>query len=453
MVVSFSVILELFKNQNKTVNLYKENKILNARIATRDESINPSYIYLTKLEDFYTLKNKGNGSFIVIDPDKLMEKTKLSKNYNLIIIEDDIDPAKVINSLNNLFASMKNFENTVLLSLIEDASIKEILDLANKNLGLRLTLNDKNNNIITRNFSKESTRLKSNSYRLDTILIGSISLYDNMSQDKLCQKILFEGFVELIDKSLTSFFLDKHKAIKDLASKHIVEFIQGKNDDARTALALKEIAWANEDKYLLFYMKNLTKESEKNLSDLIESTYEDAALFIKFNGIYMVLANIRKVDKEIFISEIHHTLSSDPKSLCLLSKVIDSFIKLGNVFSFLEKISYSFENGWLNLEEDLFKAYVYSSALDDNFILDSVKELYEYDKEKEDSLFETLYAFLINERSHVKTSKALSVHRNTVVYRINKVEAILDLDLEDAHTRLSIIISCLGLCPSLYKFR
>lgn len=453
MVVSFSVILELFKKQNKTVNIYKENKLLNVKIATRDESINPSYIYLTKLEDFYTLKNKGNGTFIVIDPDKLMEKTKLNMNYNLLIIEEDINPAMVINILNNLFTSMKDFENTVLLSLLEEKSIKEILILANKNLGLCMTLNDKNNNVVIKNFSKELARIKSKSYRLDSGLIGSISLYDNGLQDKVCQKILFDGFSDLIDKTLLTFFLDKHKAIKDLASKLIVEFIQGKNDDIRTIQALEEIGWSSDDKYLLFYMENLTRESEKSLSDLIESSYEDAALFIKFNGVYMVVANIKKVDKEVFTSEIHHILSSDTNSLCLISKAIDNFSQLGKIFVFLNKISKSFTKGILSLDRDLFKAYVYSSELDNNFILDGVKELYEYDKEKEDSLFETLYAFLVNERSHVKTSKALNVHRNTVVYRINKVEGMLNLDLEDAHTRLSIIISCLGLCPSLFKFR
>lgn len=48
---------------------------------------------------------------------------------------------------------------------------------------------------------------------------------------------------------------------------------------------------------------------------------------------------------------------------------------------------------------------------------------------------ETLRVYLSNERSLVKAAKELFVHRNTLVYRINKILEILICDLEDSYTR------------------
>ena len=62
------------------------------------------------------------------------------------------------------------------------------------------------------------------------------------------------------------------------------------------------------------------------------------------------------------------------------------------------------------------------------------------DKESKD-LLDTLYIYLLNERSYLKTSKELDLHRNSIVYRINKITAKYELDLEDPHIRQNLLLS------------
>lgn len=53
----------------------------------------------------------------------------------------------------------------------------------------------------------------------------------------------------------------------------------------------------------------------------------------------------------------------------------------------------------------------------------------------------TLYKYLMNERSPSRTSKALHIHRNTLLYRINKLAEEMRYDLEDDYTREYMVIS------------
>ena len=50
-------------------------------------------------------------------------------------------------------------------------------------------------------------------------------------------------------------------------------------------------------------------------------------------------------------------------------------------------------------------------------------------------MLNTLKCYLDHERSASKTSTALHTHRNTVLYRIQKIQDLLELDLDDVYVR------------------
>jgi DNA-binding PucR family transcriptional regulator len=50
----------------------------------------------------------------------------------------------------------------------------------------------------------------------------------------------------------------------------------------------------------------------------------------------------------------------------------------------------------------------------------------------------TLDTHLANGRSATATAATLSVHRNTVLYRLRRIGEITDLDLEDADVRFLV---------------
>ena len=67
--------------------------------------------------------------------------------------------------------------------------------------------------------------------------------------------------------------------------------------------------------------------------------------------------------------------------------------------------------------------------------------LREQDRVNGSELYETLRVYLENERSLVKTAKALFIHRNTLLYRLEKLHQLVELDLEDAELRLYLTLS------------
>lgn len=70
-----------------------------------------------------------------------------------------------------------------------------------------------------------------------------------------------------------------------------------------------------------------------------------------------------------------------------------------------------------------------------------VTELFQSKTKNRDPLYDTLRAYLANERSTLKTAGALFTHKNTVHYRIQKIRELLGDDLEEPETRYYIMTS------------
>ncbi len=65
----------------------------------------------------------------------------------------------------------------------------------------------------------------------------------------------------------------------------------------------------------------------------------------------------------------------------------------------------------------------------------AVRKMWQRRQENGDELLRTLEVFLNNECSVSKTASELFTHRNTVLYRLNKIRSMLDRDLEDSYLR------------------
>lgn len=77
----------------------------------------------------------------------------------------------------------------------------------------------------------------------------------------------------------------------------------------------------------------------------------------------------------------------------------------------------------------------------ETFCHPSMRYLLDYDKNNGTELAYTLYMYILNERNLLSTSNAIYVHRNTVTYRLKKINSFINLDLDDYTTRQYIILS------------
>lgn len=75
------------------------------------------------------------------------------------------------------------------------------------------------------------------------------------------------------------------------------------------------------------------------------------------------------------------------------------------------------------------------------FINHYLSPLLEHDAESDSSLLETLKVFLDHHQNLAAASRALFIHRNTLLYRIDKIESLLDSKLADPSTALSLALA------------
>ncbi|MDR2354873.1 MAG: helix-turn-helix domain-containing protein [Clostridiales Family XIII bacterium] len=67
------------------------------------------------------------------------------------------------------------------------------------------------------------------------------------------------------------------------------------------------------------------------------------------------------------------------------------------------------------------------------------------DDERRSNNFEVLRTYLCNERRAAETAAALHMHRNNVVYRVDRIEKMLGIDLEDWQTRKNLLLSFIAM--------
>lgn len=71
----------------------------------------------------------------------------------------------------------------------------------------------------------------------------------------------------------------------------------------------------------------------------------------------------------------------------------------------------------------------------------ALETLKAHDAEKNSDLYETLFHFLLNERSTQRTAQALHLHKNSLVYRLNQIRELVNLDLDNPELRLYLLLS------------
>ena len=90
--------------------------------------------------------------------------------------------------------------------------------------------------------------------------------------------------------------------------------------------------------------------------------------------------------------------------------------------------------------EDLIIYQLLSSGVETEKSLElytlSIRNLVDYDRQNATNLVETLDCYFACNCNVSETAKALFIHRNTLIYRIDKIKAILGRDLKESEERL-----------------
>lgn len=77
----------------------------------------------------------------------------------------------------------------------------------------------------------------------------------------------------------------------------------------------------------------------------------------------------------------------------------------------------------------------------ESIVSGELRLLKNYDGEKGTDLYQTLKIYLIYERNSTLTAQLLDIHRSTLPHRLERIEKLTGLDLEDFQTRLYLLMS------------
>lgn len=169
----------------------------------------------------------------------------------------------------------------------------------------------------------------------------------------------------------------------------------------------------------LLQIKNMEVDFMSNLDRKIEKIIKKVNLKYRMNIFVGVGNNIEQ------LSDLKVEFENAKKAMILCRK-----LKIEKRYSHIKDLH--FQNAILESSSKIYFEMYSSSKLE---------VLYKYDEENNSDLLNTLKSYIYNGCNTIATSKDLYLHRNTVSYRLNQIEKILEVDLGDYSEIIDLAIA------------
>jgi len=433
---------------------------------------------------------------------KITEEYKNHPGINLIILDQSTDLKQVFNELQNLFTKQSTinwYAAKLLNTLVNGKGIDYILDTANEffkcpmyvlDNSFKMLAYTKNiefdnplwNEIITEGYFSNETVLTfkrtplgrkiykskapvyfknkelGTSFILANIIIGktivgALVIFEHNTKFKESDLELASMLAEVIAAEMQSdrFYKDTRGIMYE---SFIIDLLNEKIKDAR------EIE--EKLKYLDLNLKGslsvLTVNAGtgrapttplKYYRDLLEGILSGGKPVIAGNNIVMVINSSRKAPLS---NSQRQQLTEFLKKNGLFGGLSRSFDNIRDIARYYAQSVKAIEMGSAISPDKLLYEYedyvmfhvinVCSASQDiESFCHSSLYTLMEYDRKNGTDLTRILYKYLTNDKKVVETADELGIHRNTLSYRIARIEQIMNVDLSKSDVLLHLLFS------------
>lgn len=239
---------------------------------------------------------------------------------------------------------------------------------------------------------------------------------------------------------------DLDKILENLLNRH---FVQEKKID----LILQSYGWNISDTYVCFCLRSKIQE-ELNYSlyslAVLLSDYFYSNCYTVYNNQIVFIVNLTRIrtDKETLL---RNTISLFRDNL-LEAGISTDFTDFKELYYYFTQASWAIEIGkrknpdfWYFRFEDYNLDYLIRCCTGKlnpySAIPLGLKKLIAYDEKNLSDYTHSLKVYLQNDRNIAETVRELFIHRNTFIYRLERIQAISGLDLNDYDTRLLLEIS------------
>ncbi|MBS4538064.1 helix-turn-helix domain-containing protein [Clostridium sp. D2Q-11] len=480
------------KNNIKIFNYNSLQDILDIRLITKNQKIfSDNILYIGNSSDINLSMLSSKCFYVIVDSNKNNLENIKFEDFNIILLSDNIDLFLLFNEIQDIYnEELKIMKNSAILlnSLIQGKGLNYLINISSKILNNPLIFIDASFKIISYSstyeitdklwnenihagycsyeFINEVKKLKSvknspnnnepyivtcdkspirrlvskvfikNSLVGYIIVLESFTLFENKNENLL--PIISNVISEEL---LTNKFFNKSKGA--VYESFFLELLENNIKDERIKQErLKSINF-NYNNSLYVFVIDISNYKTNNSSDFLRNSLENLfpnskSLFYKDNIILISESNKNneisksKIDKFILFAKKENLISGISESFDNILDFKKYYIQALNALNIGKKLSL---NDSIFFYDDLRFFDLISEFHNKNemlkFCTPNVLKLKEYDEKHNKDYFNTLYNYLKHNQNINLTSKSLFIHRNTISYRINKIEEILDMDLKD----------------------
>lgn len=204
-----------------------------------------------------------------------------------------------------------------------------------------------------------------------------------------------------------------------------------------------------------FKLDNIAKKCVSLIYDLSRKGHGDITSIYRNNRVIILIGkndftpSITKEEAKLFADELYHILTKEIKDTTFLIGIGSQYKTITTLHkSFTEaneaiRMMRQFQNNTVVSHfEDYSVYHLLSSNIKnkdlEDFFTKSLGKLYKNDKQNDTAYLTTLESYFQNNLNLSETAKALFIHRNTLIYRIEKIKEILSSDLKNSEELLQI---------------
>ena len=225
-------------------------------------------------------------------------------------------------------------------------------------------------------------------------------------------------------------------------------------DDKKVADALKLLHWEINDTYFCI---TILRESDdrSTINSLIDQiatlSFDDTYILYDQSLVIVFRLSAHGNTKEIILQFLLPMLRD---SFCYVGISLE-FNDFKNLYYYYKQAQIALKIGrsqdpsfwsyhWENYELYYCLSKCKEELIEEALIPSGLLRLMEHDRRKSDRYIPLLRIYLDNERNIADTARAAYMHRNTCIYRLKRIEEILQMDLDNPEVRL-LLQMCLNM--------
>lgn len=447
--------------------------IKNVRYFSESADFDSEYVYIGTSKDFF--RSDSHNVICVSGSDILLLQT------------DDI--YEVFNKILRIFEFYNSWEMSVIELIDSGATLQDLLDASKDVFQHPLVITDASHQPLGINFPEDYANGEFDNYKgnqlnipLETLTIMNSELVQKIQErssylahtkafshpgviknlyikdaligwlvildilDENCERLL-----QLCDTfgRLVEYWFRSNQENNILASQPdlFLDILTGKESDrSRIISRLQGIGWLEEDEKIVVQIcvSSVNDPTIHALKRVLPQTFSGCYV-VSYMSQLVLIANLRLISEKN-LNELLSDVLNKSQTYCGISYKFTNMLRLHQYFRQAE-IAAIYGNkkpGAMNYCEGYAMDYL-KDVIQDNLATDirhpALKILRQYDAGNNTEYYKTLMEYLLNERDQRKTARVLCVHRNTLVYRVNRIEEISGLDLDDAALRTHLFMS------------